>query len=361
MTFNPLSVRFAIPFLALTLFGAGCFGGSSAPATGPDGGVWKTTDGGKTWVNKKVLVSGPKVTGSVVNYQIMSMTFDPQDHNTIYLATKENGMLYSLDGGDSWQQSKTAMTAGRVNAVAVDPKNKCTVYATSANKIFKTQTCGRDWSQIFFDPRTDKSFTVLGIDWYNPTMLYAGTSDGDVFRSVDSGQSWQTAKRVDGVAITSLLVDTHDSRIVYVGTQGSGILKTADGGATWTQILKQFGEDYRDARRVIQLVLDPVDTSTLYNISKYGIIKSTDGGETWKALSLTTPPGSVKINSLAVDSKNNKRLVYTGVSTLEFSTDGGTNWTPKKLPTTQAGSAIMIDPIDSNIIYLGTVAPPQQN
>jgi photosystem II stability/assembly factor-like uncharacterized protein len=353
-------LRFAVPFLALALFGAGCFGSTTTtPATGPDGGIWKSTDGGQTWVNKKALVSGIKVTGTVATYQVASVTLDPQDHNTIYLATKANGILYSLDGGDSWQQANKTLQSGQVNAVVVDPKSKCTVYAASANKIYKTQTCGRDWSQIFFDPRTDKSFTVMGIDWYNPTMLYAGTSDGDIFRSVDSGQSWQTAKRVDGVAITSMAVDTHDSRIVYAGTQGSGILKTTDSGVTWTQIQKQFGDDLRDARRVIQLVLDPVDANTIYDISKYGIIKSTDGGDTWKALNLTSPPESVKINALAIDPKNNKHLIYTGVATLQFSTDGGVSWTPKKLPTTQVGQVLLVDPIDSNTLYLGTVAPPE--
>ncbi|MFH1620918.1 MAG: YCF48-related protein [Patescibacteria group bacterium] len=357
---------FLIPVLTLTLFGQGCFGSSTSAPTGPDGGVWKTSDSGTTWVNKKALVSGPKVTATGAAFSIVNMAFDPQDHNTIYLATAAHGMVFSLDGGDSWQQAKSqdekknVLTSGRVNAVAVDPKNKCIVYAASGNKIYKTETCGRDWNQIFFDPRTDKSFTQLIVDWFNPTILYAGTNDGDIFRSTDAGLSWQMSKRVDGISITSLGMDPRDSRLVYVGTQGDGIWKTVDGGTTWTQIKKQFGEEYTDARRVIQLVIDPVEANVIYNVSKYGIIKSLDGGETWKALNLTSPPGTVKINSLAVDPKNNKHLIYTGVSTLQFSSDGGVSWTPKKLPTTQAGSILLFDPIDSKVIYLGTVPPPSK-
>lgn len=348
-----------VPLLSLTLLGQGCFGPSKTGPTGPDGGVLKTTDGGQVWVNKKALVSGPKVTAAVASMSVLSMVFDPQDRNTIYLGTAENGVIFTLDAGDSWQQAKT-LGSGRVNSVAVDAKNKCTVYAASANKIFKTETCGRDWSQIFFNPRTDVTFTRIVVDWYNPTILYAGSSDGDIFRSSDSGVSWQVSKRVDGVAITSIVVDPRDSRITYVGTQSDGIWKTSDGGATWQQIKKQFGEEYGDARRVIQVVPDPVEANVVYIVSRYGILKSPDGGNSWNALNLTSPPGTIKINALAIDPKNNKHLVYTGVSTLQFSTDGGVTWTPKKLPTTQAGSAILIDPSETNTIYLGTVPPPQK-
>jgi photosystem II stability/assembly factor-like uncharacterized protein len=359
-------VRLCAPFLALVLLGAGC-GTTSTGPSGPDGGVWKTTDSGATWANQKAFVSGAKVSAGAATLDVVSMVFDPQDHNTVYLATRTNGLLYSLDSGASWQQAhasdptKTVLTSGMVSSIVVDPKDKCTVYAASANKIYKTTDCLRDWSQVFFDPRTDKSFTQLAVDWYNPTVLYAGSSDGDIYRSTDAGLSWQTVKRVDGIAITDMKVDTRDSRVVYVGTQGDGIWKTADSGTTWTQIKNQFGDNYHDARRVIQIVLDPVDAGTIYVISKYGIIKSTDSGNTWNALNLTSPPETVKINALAIDPRNNKHLVYTGVSTLQFSSDGGVSWTPKKLPTTQAGSALLFDPIDSNSIYLGTTPPPSSN
>ena len=349
----------AASFAALVLFGAGCFGGTTAPV-GPDGGVWKSADKGQTWTNKKKYVSGANVNNAGATFKVNFMLFDPQDHNTIYLATADTGIMYTLDAGESWQQGKISGVTN-VSSIAVDSKNKCTVYAASANKIYKTENCGRDWTQTYFDPRSQIVFTQLIVDWYNPTILYAGTSDGDVVKSTDSGQYWQRITRVDGIAISGLVLDHKDSRILYVATQGDGIWKTTDAGASWTQIKKQFGDDYRDARKVIQLVQDPVDDNTFYDISKYGIIKTKDGGDTWNALNLTAPPGTVKINAMAIDPKNNKNLVYTGVSTLQFSTDGGVTWAPKKLPTTQVGSALLIDPVSSDIVYLGTKAPPAPN
>jgi len=343
---------------ALLLLGAGC-GGTTTGPKGPDGGVWKSADRGASWTNKRALVVGSKVTAAGALFDVTDMVMDPQDNKALYLATAGHGVAYSLDGGDSWQLAKIP-NVSKVNSVAVDPKNKCTVYAASANKIYKTETCARDWEQIFFEPRTEVVFTRLLVDWYNPTNLYAGTSDGDILRSQTTGVSWEKVKRIDGIAITSLVIDPRDSRIVYAGTKSDGIWKTVDSGTTWTQIKKQFGDDYLDARRVVQVVVDPVEANVLYDVSKYGILRSTDAGDTWKALNLTSPPGTVKINSLAVDPKNNKSLVYTGVSTLQFTTDGGVSWTPKPLPTTQAGSVLLIDPLDSNTLYLGTTPPPQK-
>jgi photosystem II stability/assembly factor-like uncharacterized protein len=357
-TFSRSFVRFAAPALALVLMGQGCFGAKSSGPTGPDGGVWKTTDRGQVWSNKRALVQGAKVTAGAAALSVVDLAFDPQDAHTVYMATAENGLVYSLDGGDSWQQAKTLNT-GRIGAVAVDPKNKCTVYATRANEVYKTETCGRDWNKIFFDPRTDKRFTQLVVDWFNPTVLYAGTTEGDVFKSNDAGLSWSTSKRIEGTAVTHMLMDPRDSRLLYVGTNGSGIWKTADGGTTWTQINKQFGEDFRDARRVTRLALDPKTTNVLYVVSKYGIIKSEDGGATWKALNLTAAPGTITISALAIDPTDSKRMVYTGPSTLSMTSDGGVTWSAKKLPTTRAGSALLIDPKNGNVIYLGTVPKKQ--
>ena len=352
-------LSFAFPLLVLSLVGAGCFGGSSTGPNGPDGGVWKTADGGATWVNEKALVSGASVTASVANVSVLSIAFDPQDHAAIYLGTAANGVLYSLDAGDSWQQAKN-LAAGRVTDVQVDPKDKCTVYALSANKIFKTTDCGRDWAEAFFDPRGNVAFTKLAIDWYNPLTLFAGTTDGDVFKSLDGGASWRTSYRVDGNSVTSLVVDPHDSRVIYAGTISQGIAKTMDSGSTWTLIQDQFGPQYGDGQRVVQVVPDPVTAGTVYDVSAYGILKSTDGGATWTALTLTSPPGTIQINSLAIDPTNNQHLVFTGVSTLQFSVDGGKTWKPRTLPTTQSGGKLLIDPAQPSIIYLGVVPAPKK-
>jgi len=350
-----LFFRFCLPLCAIVLVGQGCFGGDAV--AGPDGGVWKTSDRAETWEQKRALVTGPRVTADAALLSVLDMEFDPQDRNAIYLGTAEQGIVMSLDGGDSW---KRVASLGQqvVRAVSIDPKDKCTVYAASQNKIFKTDNCTRDWKQIFFDPRTDKTITDVTVDWFNSLIVYAGTSEGDILKSQDGGATWRVVRRVDGTPISSIVISPHDSRLVYVGTMGNGVWKTLDAGNSWIEIRKQFGDDLRDARRVTQLVLDPKNANRLYIVAqKVGIIRSDDQGENWTALNLPAPAGSFTINALALDPRNPNTMVFTGPTTFTLSGDGGGTWTARKLPTTSAGAKLLIDPQDGTI-YLGTV--PQQ-
>ena len=353
-TFAKTVLRFSGLALGLSLLGAGCLLAPTKTTgpTGPDSGVWKTTDHGQTWVSKRALVDGPRLTAGAVEFAVQNITFDPQDRLTVYLGTREHGLVYSLDGGDSWQRFKN-LEATDIKAVAVDDKNKCTVYALSKNKIYKTKTCGRDWETAFFDPRTDKIFTQIVLDWFNPTVIYAGNNDGDIFKSADEGATWQAVKRANA-GISAMIVSPQDSRVIYAGTDGDGIWKTLDGGITWLQIKKEFG-NIGEARRVLQIAPDPTNPNRLYVVHRSGIAKSEDQGTTWEAMKLLTDVGEGKIAWMAIDPNNVKNLVYTGPTAVVFSLDGGQTWETKRLPSTSAGTVIMVDPKDGNTIYLGTI------
>ncbi|MDD5438394.1 MAG: YCF48-related protein [Patescibacteria group bacterium] len=351
--FNRNFVRLAAVTFGLSLFGAGCsLTPSNQGPTGPDAGIWKSSDHGQTWVNKKALVDGPRLSAGAAEFAVQSITFDPQDRLTVYLGTKAHGLVYSIDGGDSWQRFKN-LEAINVKAVAVDNKNKCTVYSASQNKIYKTKTCGRDWQIAFFDPRTDKQFTQITLDWFNPTVIYSGTNDGDIFKSTDEGVTWQIVKRANA-AITYMAVSPQDSRVIYAGTDGDGVWRTLDGGITWLQIKKEFG-DLGEARRVIELILDSSNANHIFLVHRTGIAESMDGGKTWTAVKLITDAGEGKITWMAIDPNNNKNLVYTGPTALVFSLDGGKTWVSKRLPATSQGSVVSVDPKDGNVIYLGTI------
>lgn len=340
---------------ALALTGQGCLGGSNGP--GLDGGVFRTENNGAEWRQLKTLNLGASI-GSIADLGTASVAIDPEDPLAIYVGTNENGLVMTLDGGDSWTPMK-GLTLGRINAVAVDPKNKCTLFAARANQIFKTTNCGRDWNQAFFDPRTDKFFTALAIDWFNPQILYAGNNDGDVYRSDSSGATWRAVYRVDGVKINTLAIDTRDSRMVYAATDGAGILKTADGGATWDRISKPF-QDFEGARRVTALALDPHAAGIVYAASRYGVLKTEDSGATWKPLPLPTPTGSVMIRAFLVHPKNSKLLTYATDSSIVWSTDGGTTWSPKKLPSSRGVAFMVWDMLPgASRLYLGA-APKKE-
>lgn len=353
MTFSK-PFHFVIPFAALVLLGQGCLGGgTSSSATGPDGGVYRTGNYGAEWKQVKVLNLDTKF-GSISNVGTVTAAVDPSDQAVVYVGTTENGVIYTLNSGESWSQAKGALSTGRVNAISVDAKDSCVVYAAKANQIFKTSDCARTWSQMYFDPRTDKSFTSVVADWFNGRTVYAGTTEGDVLRSDDAGVSWRPVYRAEGVRITGIALDSGDSRIVYVATDGSGLLKSVNGGQTWDKITKPF-DAFEGARRIRAIVIDPLNPRTLYTVSRFGLLRSDDGGAAWTALTLLNPPGTEGIKAFAVNPKDSKVIVYATDTSLVFSNDGGATWTAKKSPTKRGVSFLTFDKLATQNMYLGTV------
>jgi photosystem II stability/assembly factor-like uncharacterized protein len=344
----------AAPILALALMGQGC--GGSQPVAGPDGGIFRSKDKGVAWSQLKTLNVGAKQ-GSIANVGIATLAIDPQDVKAVYAGTEQNGVIYSLDGGESWEPAQ-GLSSGRVPAVAVDPKDKCTIYATRENQVFKTTNCSRDWSAVYYDPRSIK-FTSLVVDWFNSNVLYAGTSDGDIVKSENAGATWRVANRVDGYKINQIAMDPRDSRIVYAATDRYGIMKTTDAGATWVQIRKEL-QEFDGANRANIVTPDPSVANRVYTVSKYGILQSNDGGATWTALKLPTPSGTVDMKAFAINPKDSRELVYATDKAVIWSGDGGQTWTPKKLPTSRGASIIIYDPSSTAAaatIYLGTLPP----
>ena len=73
----------------------------------------------------------------------------------------------------------------------------------------------------------------------------------------------------------------------------------------------------------------------------------------WKDINLITPPGTVDIYSLAVNPKNGQEMFYGTDVTLYKTIDGGKSWITKKMPSSRAASALLINPDDPNIMYMG--------
>jgi hypothetical protein len=342
------------PILALALMGQGC--GSSRPAAGPDGGIFRSKDKGVAWTQVRTLNDGAKQ-GSIANVGIATIAIDPQDTKAIYAGTELNGIIYSLNGGESWEPAP-GLTSGRIASIAVDPKDKCTVYATRDNQVFKTSNCSRDWAAVYFDPRAIK-FTSIVIDWFNSNILYAGTSDGDIVKSENAGATWRVAHRIDGYRINQIALDPRDSRIVYAASDRGGLAKSTDAGATWTQIRNQL-QEFPGANRANSVTPDPSVANRVYTVSRYGILQSDDAGATWKALKLPTPPDTVDMKAFAVNPKDSRELVYATDKAVIWSNDGGATWTPKKLPTSRGAAILIYDPTSTAAaatIFLGALPP----
>jgi photosystem II stability/assembly factor-like uncharacterized protein len=335
-------------FVFLIFSGASCVRFEQPQA---DGGVFKSTDKGETWQQKVQIATGdPKKKATISNVNVVLMVMDPQNNQTIYLGTTENGLYFTNDGGESWQ--RTAFQKGRINAIAIDPKTTCNIYVATGNKIYKTADCIKTWSEIYVETRPNQMVTSLAVDFYDPKIIYAGLSAGELLKSTDEGASWSVIKRFDD-KILKILFSAHDSRIIYVATQRNGLWKSTDAGAGWISLNSGI-EAFPGAFDFKDLILDLSKKDTLILVSKYGLLKTVDGGSTWQPINLLTPPESIDIFSIAVNPQNGNEIYYGTATTFYKSVNGGERWIPRRLPTGRAATFLLVDPQNPNIIYLGT-------
>ena len=346
--------RFLILLLPIILAGAGCFGGSSGPKTN-DGGVFKTVNVGEEW-GQIVLVPTAQGIGTLATTNVINMEMDPQDNNFIYIATRKNGMLYSEDAGNSWRQVRhKAFREGLVLDIKVDPKNVCNVYVAKGSRVYSTKDCMRTFSsETYLETRDGVKVNRISIDWYNSNTIWIGLSNGDVLRSDDKGDTWQTVLKSGG-EVSEILISNVDTRNVIVSTFNSGIRRTTDGGQNW-EVVESNIEKLQRAKEVFTMTQNK-NSSVVLAATTYGLLRSKDFGLNWEPLELLTSPGQLKIKALAIDPIDPKRIYFAANSIFYRSADAGVTWKTERFPSNRIPRVLVVDPKDSSVLYVGVAAP----
>lgn len=348
---SPFFKIFFLATAALSL--SGCSLATSSTTTAKlDGGVWRSGDSGKTFIQINDVLSTKGKILSMNNADINSLAFDPQDPTTIYAASAANGIFYTNDSGASWQQFED-LKQGAVSDILVDAQDKCAVYATMSNKLFKTENCGRDWNNIYFHQKSQVALTALAGDAKSPAVLYLGTSEGEILKSADGGHSWQTVYRVAGGKIMDIIVDPYESKIIYAGTAKKGLYKSSDAGANWNSLGAGL-ESYSGSHEYRKLIYDPATPNALIFSSKFGLLRTIDGGNTWKIIELLPAHKTTNILAVGVNPLNSAEFYYVTASTLVKTADAGVKWSSLALPYNRLTTDIKINPAAGSIVYLAT-------
>jgi len=347
-----------IAIVLVALSTSGCIKFKTAnDASDTNGGVFKTVNMGNTWA-QKVLI--PTVTGqpkSFAGVNVSSFFMDPSDKGALYFGSVGNGMFYTYDGANNWQIAGSLEKA-TVKDVAIDPDSKCIIYTAIGNKVFKSIDCNRTWRQVYFDNDMKATVSAIAIDHYDTSNIYIAISRGDVVKSTNGGEGWNTVYRPKNY-IKSIIIDSNDSRNVFLISNDKGIFRTKDGGESWNSMenLQNVLKEQKLGSNIRNLKIIKGSQGIMFAATQLGLLKTVDDGENWERIPIIPTEKKAVINDFDLDQKDYNKIFYVTNTTFYRSLDGGENWTTIKLPTSRYGMRLIVDPSDSNIIYMAVYKP----
>jgi len=254
-----------------------------------------------------------------VGGDLHSLAVDPSDPERVVVGGHGGGAV-SDDSGETWVQASGIEGADAMCWV-IDPQDPSKMYVGGHYGFYRSEDGGKSFSQENSGlPATDVH--GLGMDSQNPDILYSYVVDHGVYRSTNSGGSWQRLSDEAGV-MGPILVDPGDSDTLYVSSMQrmrGAFRESDDGGKTWRTVAPLPG-------MVMSIAQDQKNANTFYAANGRRGLKSTDGGESWQTLGGGLPSG---VSAVAV-SPSDPRIVYAGVldritATVYRSEDGGASW-----------------------------------
>ena len=323
-------------------------------------GVWKTTNAGTTWT--------PVFDGEG-SYSVGFLTLDPQNPLTVWVGSGENnsqrsvgygdGIYRSTDGGKSWK-NMGLKASEHIGTILVDPRKSDVVYAAATGPlwssggdrgVFKTTDGGKTWVQVLKPDNEWTGAQSLAMDPRNPDVLYATTHQrarrqwgfinggpgSAIWRSTDAGQTWvKTVKGLpnDELGKIGLAVSPVDPNVVYAVVEAAnrqtGLYRSADQGQNWEKMSgwsstspMYYSKVYPDPKRLDRIYL--MDTN---------LQVSEDGGKTTK--SIQGKNVHVDNHALWIDPADPKHLINGNDGGLYETFDWGATWNFKAgLPVTQ--------------------------
>jgi photosystem II stability/assembly factor-like uncharacterized protein len=311
------------------------------------GGLWKTTNGGVTW--KPIFERQG-------TFSIGDIALAPSNPEVVWVGTGESnvrnsvsfgdGVYKSTDGGKTWQHMGLTDTE-RISAIAINPQNPDIVYIGALGHafgpndergVFMTTDGGKTWTKTLF---IDNQHGVadLEIDSTNPNILYAGmwsferkpwthrsgSEKGGVYKSIDGGRTWN--KLTNGLpklmGRIGVRVAPSNPNVVYV------IVEAKDGTLYRSD---DRGENFRNVSKNTDIVsrgfyytrvrVDPTNENHIFAVAST-LYTSVDGGRTFRSITGRT---HIDYHALWLDPKNPKRMWHGQDGGVAVTYDGGETW-----------------------------------
>jgi photosystem II stability/assembly factor-like uncharacterized protein len=269
-------------------------------------GVYRSTDGGKTWIHL----------GLAATRHIGRIRVHPRDPDVAYVAalghlwapTPDRGVYKTTNGGRTWTKVLYVDTLTGVVDLAMDPSNPDVLYAAAYQRlrrawgfngggpgsgIYKTTDGGRTWAKLAAGlPAGDKGRIGLAIAASNPRVLNAiieHATEGGVYRSEDAGATWTKVNTLNPrpMYYSHIFIDPSNDQRVYV--LGVTYYKSNDGGKTFRRMPHAPTYDVGTKGDFHALWIDPGNTDHFFLGSDGGLHETWDQGETF-----------TKINNLAI-------------------------------------------------------------
>jgi photosystem II stability/assembly factor-like uncharacterized protein len=293
---------------------------------GPGGGLFKTTDGGATW---KKLTTGLPSTGDMGRIGVTVYKRDPRIVMALIEHRTEFGVYRSEDKGETWVKlSNSNPRPSYYSQIHMDPNNDQRIWVLGAN-MYNSEDGGRTWRQNLVQ-RIHGDYHALWINPANSNHVIAG-SDGGTHQSYDRGRTWDHLNTVPTGQFYEISADNEKPYNVCGGLQDNG---------TWhgpSRTLVREGIQLNDWRTIgggdgFFCVIDPVDASTVYVESQDGSVQRVNL-KTMERASIRPTPADPKEkyrfnwNSPIVVSKFDHNTVFYGGNKFFVSKDRGDSWT----------------------------------